>query len=224
MEESSIAPATPPTFLRVIAKIVSYLFHPLFIPTYIFIWLTIRYSYEFNELSPFQLFLSKIRVFWMTAFFPAFAVFLCWRVKFIDNIHLRTQKERIIPYIISMFFYWWMWYLSIRVFTGDRQGQQPEVLKFFFLGIGFTTVVGLILNNFYKISMHAMGVGGAVACVILTGFYYHIYIGFDIALAILAAGVTCTSRLILNEHSNRDIYSGLIVGALCQLIAYYFAM
>lgn len=218
IEESSIA-IKRPTFLRVMAKIFSYVFHPLFIPTYVFIWLTIRFPTMFAGITPLQLFLSKIRVFWITAFFPAFGVFLCWRVKFIDNIFLRSQKERIIPYVITMFFYWWMWYLALRVFSG-----QPEVLKFFYLGIGFATVVGLILNNFYKISMHAMGVGGAIMFVILTGFYYHTYIGADIALALMAGGITCTSRLLLSEHDNKEIYSGLFVGAACQLLAYWFAM
>ncbi|MFX9915856.1 hypothetical protein ABTP64_18780, partial [Acinetobacter baumannii] len=80
-------------------------------------------------------------------FFPAFSVFLLYQLKFIENIYLRSQKERIAPYIITMIFYWWMWYLS-RNFT-----DQPEVLRFFFLGIFLSTVVGLIANNFFKISM-----------------------------------------------------------------------
>ncbi|HWB28078.1 MAG TPA: hypothetical protein VG738_21545 [Chitinophagaceae bacterium] len=223
-EESSLA-IKQPTLVRVMAKIFSYVFHPLFLPTYIFIWLTLRFPYEFVGFNPVDLFLRKITVFWMTAFFPAFGTFLCWRVGFIDSIYLRTQKERIIPYVITMFFYWWMWYLSLRVFNGENsEGQLPEVLKFFYLGIGFASVFGLILNNFFKISMHAMGVGGALMFVILTGFFYHLYIGLDISLALLVAGVVCTSRLLLNEHGNKEIYAGIIVGIICQLLAYWLSM
>lgn len=213
-EDTSIA-IKQPTLLRVIAKIFSYVFHPLFIPTYVFIWLTIQFPFTFAGITPVNLFLRKITVFWMTAFFPAFGTFLCWRLNFIDSIFLRTQKERIIPYVISMFFYWWMWYLSIRRFD-----DQPEVLKFFYLGIGLSTVFGLVINNFFKISMHAMGVGGALMLVILTGFYYHTYIGADISLALLTAGIVCTSRLLLNEHGNKEIYAGFFVGILSQVIAY----
>jgi hypothetical protein len=217
-EESSIT-IKQPTLLRVIAKIFSYLLHPLFIPTYIFIWLTVRFPYAFEGITPVNLFFRKITVFWMTAFFPAFSTFLCWRVGFINNMFLRTQKERIIPYVITMIFYWWMWKLAMQKFT-----DQPDVLKFFFLGIGLATVVGLIFNSFFKISMHAMGVGGALMFVILTGFFYHVYIGFDVALALITAGLVCTARLVLNEHGNVDIYSGAVVGALCQLIAYKIMM
>ena len=139
---------TPPLYLKIPAKVLSYLFHPLFIPTYIFFWLTIRFPFQFAGISPFEMFARKVNVFWTTAFFPAFAVFLLWRLKFINSMFLKTQKERIAPYIITMIFYWWMWYLS-RSFT-----DQPSVLKFFYFGIFLATVPGLILNNFFKISMH----------------------------------------------------------------------
>jgi hypothetical protein len=199
----------------VTAKIISYIFHPLFIPTYVFFWLLIRFPYQFAGITPMALFARKITVFWMTAFFPAFSVFLLWRLKFIDNIMLRTQKERIAPYIITMIFYWWMWYLS-RNFT-----DQPIVLRFFFLSIFFATILGLILNSFFKISMHGMGVGGLLVFVLITNFYYQTYLGVDVAIVTLIAGIICTARLLLSEHNNFEVYGGLLVGALCQLIAFW---
>jgi hypothetical protein len=202
------------SFARIPAKIISYIFHPLFIPTYVFFWLLNRFPYAFAGITPMALFARKITVFWMTAFFPAFAVFLLWRLKFIDSIMLRSQKERMAPYIITMIFYWWMWYLS-RNFT-----DQPVVLKFFFLSVFFATVAGLILNSFFKISMHGMGVGGLLVFVVISSFWYQAYLGLDITVAMLITGTVCTARLILGEHNNFEVYAGLIVGALCQLIAY----
>ncbi|HVX50243.1 MAG TPA: hypothetical protein VHB48_08790 [Chitinophagaceae bacterium] len=224
MTEESLS-INQPTLLKVVAKIFSYVFHPLFIPTYIFIWLTVQFPFAFVGFSPLDMFMRKITVFWMTAFFPAFGTFLCWRLGFIESIFLRTQKERIIPYVISMFFYWWMWYLSLRVFNGQTsQGQLPEVLKFFYLGISISTVFGLIINNFIKISMHAMGVGGALMFVILTGFFYHQYLGRDISLVLLVTGIVCSARLILGEHATGEVYTGLFVGMLCQLMALWFSV
>jgi hypothetical protein len=207
-----------PMVLRIIAKIFSYLFHPLFVPTYIFLWIMLRFPYEFAGITNVALNLRLFSVFWFTAFFPALAVFLLWRLKFIPNIFLRTTKERITPYVITMFFYWWMWYLS-RNFT-----DQPVALRFFYLGIFFTTVPGLILNNFVKISMHAMAIGGAVACMILTSRFYGIYLGLDIIIAMLVGGMTLTSRLILSEHTNTEMYLGVIVGVFCQALAYWITM
>ncbi|MBS1731542.1 MAG: hypothetical protein JSS67_12320 [Bacteroidetes bacterium] len=203
---------------RIFAKIVSYIFHPLFLPSFIFLWLRVRFPFEFPGITPKVLFEKTFSVIWITAFFPAFSVFLLWRLKFISNIFLRTAKERIAPYIITMIFYWWMWYLS-RYFT-----DQPEILKAFYFGIFVATVFGLILNNFMKISMHAMGVGGILTFVIITCFYYQVYLGLDMAVTTIVTGLVCSCRLALSEHSKGEIYLGLFVGIFCQLIGYWIAM
>ena len=173
---------------------------------------------EFEGITPLLMFLRKVNVFWMTAFFPAFAVFLMWRLKFISNVRLRTQRERIVPYIITMIFYWWMWYLS-RYFT-----DQPAVLKFFYFGIFLTTIFGLLANNFTKISMHAMGIAGAFMFVVLTCFYYQQFLGADLTTITMLAGITCTARLLLDEHSGSEVILGFIAGAFCQLAAYKVIM
>ncbi len=204
--------------LTIPAKAISYLFHPLFVPTYIFLFLVFQVPYEFAGITEWQLKMRIFSVFWITAFFPAFAVFLLWRLKFSDSIFLRTQKERIVPYIITMFFYWWMYYLS-RNFS-----DQPAVLKFFYMGIFMATVFGLTLNNYYKISLHAMAAGGAMASVVLFAFYYSIPLGLSISIVTLVAGLICTSRFLVSDHSSKEIYSGLLVGVISQLIGYYFLM
>lgn len=211
----NVSTRQPLHFSTVLAKVISYIFHPLFLPTYIFFWVLLRFPFDFAGITPLALFARKITVFWMTAFFPAFSVFLLWRLKFINNIFLKTQKERIVPYIITMIFYWWMWYLS-RNFT-----DQPLILKFFFFGIFMSTVAGLVLNSFFKISMHAMGIGGALGFIIISCFYYQTYLGADIAIITLLTGLVCTGRLLLSHHNNFQVYTGLLAGIICQLIGYW---
>lgn len=202
--------------LTVLAKIVSYILHPLFIPTYIFIYLLKQFPYEFAGITEWQLKMKIFSVFWMTAFFPAFSVFLLWRLKFSDSIFLRTQKERIIPYFISMFFYWWMYYLS-RTFT-----DQPAVLKFFYFGIFTATVFGVFINNYIKISLHGIAMGGALAAIILFAFVYHATTGYAITSIVLLTGLVCTARFLVSDHTNVEIYSGVILGIVCQLIGFWF--
>jgi len=204
--------------LTLSAKVISYLFHPLFIPTYIFLFLVYQFPYNFTNITEWQLKLKIFSTFWMTAFFPAFAVFLLYRLKLSSSIYLRTAKERIAPYVITMFFYWWMYYLS------RSMKDQPEVLKFFYFGIFISTSAGLILNNFFKISLHAMAMGGAAAAIILFSFYYQTELGPAISIATLITGLVCTSRLLVSDHTPVEIYAGLIVGVLCQLIGYWFAI
>ena len=204
--------------LKIVAKIVSYVLHPLFIPTYIFLWLTLRFPINFDDINATGLTFKTISVFLNASFFPAFAVFLLWRLKFIESIFLRTQKDRIIPYIITMIFYWWLWYLS-RNFT-----NQPDALKYFYFGIFLNTVFGLVINNFIKISMHAMGAGTLAAFVILTCLHYQTFLGVDITVAILLAGIICTARMLLNHHSSTDVYLGLFIGVIGQLLGVWIAL
>jgi hypothetical protein len=200
------------------AKIISYIFHPLFIPTYIF-WLLVKFfPYDFPGITDKVLGLKIFSVFWMTAFFPALAVFLLWRLKFISNIYLHTQKERIIPFFITMFFYWWMYYLS-RNFT-----DQPQVLKFFYFGIFISTAIGVIINNYIKISLHGIAMGSALMAVILFAFYYQVNLGLLISIVTLLTGIVATSRFIAGKHTNAEMYIGIFTGIICQLFGYWFVM
>ena len=201
-----------------LGKIISYVFHPLFIPSYIFYLLIKVFPFEFAGINQWELHMKTFSVFWMTAFFPGFAVFLMWRLKLIQNMYLRTQKERIIPFFISMFFYWWMYYLS-RNFT-----DQPIVLKFFYFGIFISTSIGVVINNYIKISLHGMALGGALTAIILFSIYYQTPISLIILAAILITGIVSTARLLVSNHTVPEIYTGLIVGAVCQIAAYFFIL
>jgi hypothetical protein len=69
-----------------------------------------------------------------------------------------------------------------------------------------------------------MAMGGALAAIILFAFFYQTQITLAISIATVLTGVVCTSRLLVSDHTNAEIYSGLIVGILCQLIGYWFAL
>lgn len=213
----SEAPLYPQRSLAIPAKLVSYILHPLFIPTYVFFWMLIRFPFQFENITPQLLFLREFNVFWMTAFFPAFSVFLLWRLKLIDNIHLNSSKERIVPYIVTMIFYWWMWYLSR---SPQFSAYQPASLEYFYFGIFVTTILALTINTFFKISMHAMGIAGAFTFVLVVCFINQTLLGGDICAVTLLAGLVCTARLLLNTHTNFEVYAGLFIGVLSQLIAY----
>lgn len=198
------------------AKTISYLFHPLFIPTYIFLLLVMVFPYEFSGFDIRIIKLKVFSVFWMTAFFPAFGVFLMYKLKFIDSIFLHTQKERIIPFFITMFFYWWMYYLS-RNFA-----DQPIVLKFFYFGIFISTSIGVIINNFMKISLHGLAMGGATTAIILFAWYYKTNLSLIVIIAVILTGLVASCRFIAGEHTNKEMFVGIFVGAICQIVGYWF--
>jgi bacteriorhodopsin len=40
--------------------------------------------------------------------------------------------------------------------------------------------------------------------------------------AVLLAGLIATARMLVSDHSTREIYLGLVMGAICQWLAYVF--
>jgi len=207
-----------PKFLKLLAHLVSYVLHPLFIPTYFFLYLMQVLPFEFVGITDWQLKMRLFSVAWLTAFFPAFAVFLLWRLKLSDSIFLRTQKERIIPYVITMFFYWWMYYLS-RNFT-----DQPIALKFFYLGIFVASAIGMTVNNFMKVSLHAMGIAGLATAIILVSVFYPVNNAIWVLLAVLLTALVISARLVVSDHSKKELIVGLFIGVGTQVAAYLWVV
>ena len=218
MVDNSTMENTQPKVVKYVAHLLSYVLHPLFIPTYFFLFLMQVLPFEFVGISEWQLKMRLFSVAWLTAFFPAFAVFLLWRLKLSDSIFLRTQKERIIPYVITMFFYWWMYYLS-RNFT-----DQPIALKFFYLGIFVASAIGMTVNNFMKVSLHAMGIAGLATAIILVSVFYPVNNGIWVLLAVLLTALVISARLVVSDHSKKELIVGLFIGVGTQVAAYLWVV
>ena len=218
MVANSTMENSQPKIVKYIAHLLSYVLHPLFIPTYFFLFLMQVLPFEFVGITEWQLKMRLFSVAWLTAFFPAFAVFLLWRLKLSDSIFLRTQKERIIPYVITMFFYWWMYYLS-RNFS-----DQPIALKFFYLGIFVASAIGMTVNNFMKVSLHAMGIAGLTTAVILVSVFYPVNNAVWVLLAVLLTALVISARLVVSDHTKKELIVGLFIGVFTQVAAYLWVV
>ena len=201
--------------IRLLAKIFSYLFHPLFIAAYVtvlLLWLEpVNKLLISNSNKPRML----AMVILYTIIFPAFSVFLLWRLQFIKSIYLHTQKERIIPLVTSMFFFFWIYYVSRNL------EYFPLSLKNLFLGIFLSSAIALFVNAFNKISMHGLAMGGLVSFFFIQQFTDAYWNPYWSIIALIIAGMVCSSRLILKAHRSLEIYLGVFMGSACQVIAYF---
>jgi nitrate reductase NapE component len=198
---------------RIFFKIISYLFHPLFVPLYVAAFLLYMHPGAFTGFSPAQ----KKQVFLIIAInivaFPLLSVFLLRAVGFIRSVFMYTQKDRIIPYMACGIFFFW----AFTVFR--QQPHYPALLTSFLFGIFLASSAGLIANIYYKISIHAIGMGGLVGIMIVIFNQGSMHMTWPLSVAILLSGLVCTARLIVSDHSQKDIYTGLLAGFICQLAA-----
>jgi hypothetical protein len=201
-----------PAALCFFAQLVSFLFHPLFIPAYITAFLLYKHPYAAagvgEKLKLFRFFSAVF----ITAFLPAFSIFLMKQLGFIESIFLRTQKDRIIPYIVSMVFYWWAWHVS-------KNLHFDSSFIALFLATFIGCIAGMMANIYFKISMHGIAVGALFVFFVWMAFSGTVMAGSYLAVATIITGLVCTARLMVSDHRPVEIYAGLFTGMLSQWIA-----
>jgi len=217
LEEISLAEKPPVSpWLAWPAKILSVIFHPLFIPMYVAAFMVYAQPYLFAGFSDWDKRLVMVRFGVMYAFFPLVSVLLLKALGFISSIYLRTQRDRIIPYIICGIYYFWMWYVL------KNQTEFPPTVVAFALAVFLCSSVGLIANNYFKVSMHAMALGTMVTFMFGVAFILALPLLAWMGLAVFVTGLVCTSRLLIADHTGFEIYAGLAIGILTQLVAFAF--
>jgi len=164
--------------------------------------------------------------FFTAVMIPGISILLMLGTGFISSLQLHNRTERIGPLIVTSISYLWL-YLNIRT-----HNAIPISFSLFVLGALISLFLAFFINNFSKISLHAVGMGG-----FLFGSLYLILhhgrsfssIGdvfvnniFLIVIILILTGAVLTSRLYLKAHTYQDVLGGLLVGIAGQLIALRF--
>ncbi len=205
-------------FIRFLAHLFSTVFHPLLIPSYGFAVYLFSNRYLFSGYALPQKGFELLKVFLLTAFFPGFSIALMAALKFIEHTNLRRREDRTLPYIATGFFYIWAYVVYHRT-------QEPAVFQAMLLGACISVFAGLLINLLWgKVSMHTSGAGALAAMVMflvpivsdnIIGLFY---------VAILAAGLVGSSRLLLKAHSGQEVLAGYLLGYLSSWAGFTIAM
>ena len=189
------------------AHVVSYIFHPIFLPTagLLMIFSLNTYIAHTTPMNK-QLFLLAW-IFINTAVIPLlFTMFLRWK-NVVSSIQLHSRKDRIIPFTFATIFYFTNYWLMLDV-------PLPGVMYSLFLGSTIAVGLALVFTLFTKISIHMIGMGGIVASMYGIAQLFDLPILGLVILAILASGLVGSARYILESHTPRQIYLGWITGFL----------
>jgi len=210
---STLVVGSPWSVVKILAHLFSYLFHPIFIPLYAVAFLVFIHPSYFSGFSMAAKKQTLLIVFINAVAFPILAVVLLKAVGFIQSIFLKTQKDRIIPYMACGIFFFWA-YLVFK-----NQTNYPLILSSFLLGVFLASSAALLANIYFKISMHATGVGGLLGIFLLIMKSNTMLMTWPLCIVIAITGLVCTARLLISDHSTKEIYIGLIAGLLSQFVA-----
>lgn len=204
-----------PAALRWTAQLLSFIFHPLFIPIYVTAFLLVLHPSCFSGYAQHEKMRVLAAVAVNTVFFPGITVLLLKALRFIDSIMLHTQKDRIIPYIASGTFYFWTFWVM-------KNNNYPQLLTAFMLGVFINAYAALIVNIYQKISMHGIGIGALLGIGIIIMLQNTMLMTWPLAAVLLIGGLVCTARLIVSNHRPKEVYLGLLLGFACQVLASFF--
>jgi hypothetical protein len=168
----------------------------------------------YQYLDPKAKTLTLATVFVSNFLLPVVIVLLLKGLGFIDSIFLRTQKERIAPYMATIILFFWSWYVFYNRYSA------PQNLRDTLQGMFYASIAASMFNIYFKISMHAIGMGGLVGMMVVLLFQGSLIGILPIALAVLAAGIVISARMITGDHLPGDMLSGFLVGLGAQLLAH----
>lgn len=187
------------------ASFISYLLHPMLLPTYALIILFNMQAYFSIGIPTQAKWMIGILVFIITGLLPILMSALLTRVGLINSLHLNRREERIWPFILTAIFYYLGYYLL-------KQLDLSAVFLLFMLGAFIAVVVGLLITFFWKISIHMIGTGGMIGAFVGLSLKLMMDMPLLIMVMIFLSGLTGFARLKLSEHSPLQVLGGFIAG------------
>ncbi|MBT7895470.1 MAG: hypothetical protein HN564_00575 [Flavobacteriales bacterium] len=191
------------------SKTLSKILHPIFIHSIV---ITIVIKEFINILilpsqAPFILITSIL----FTLLLPLISVCVCLLTGKIQSLEMLNKKERILPLFMSI-----LWMILGYIIMKEVFMCNP-IIKSIYLGAIYTLVITTLITIKWKISLHMIGMGGAVgvflALQVLYGGLYSVLL-----LSIFISGLLAYARLELKAHNTQQVYFGFMISFLVMTI------
>lgn len=206
-----------------IAIILSVVFHPLILTTYLFALLFLL-SPDLVGVSAFELpaKASLLLLLCLNTFIaPALMVYYFRKMGVISSFYVDDIAERRLPYLACVVVYGVATYL----FGWQLQpvGELAPQISVILASVTLSLILVTMVSYFWKISAHATGIGGSI------GMISALMVRFDepallspLLLTILIGGWLMSARLQLNAHTPSQILAGVFCGLLVSTGTVYF--
>lgn len=187
------------------ARVTSIIFHPLLIPTLGF-FLLFNSGFYF-ALLPWSLkrFVLLV-VFMSTCLLPALTIALLSLNQRFD-IRMEKSTDRVLPLIFSSLFSYVGYMILQRI-------PLYPIYNFFLVSSILVQIALMIISLRWKISAHAAAIGGLTGGFLALSFRMNENPLFILSILFLIGGLVGTARLILQKHTNIQVYAGFLLGFL----------
>lgn len=203
------------------ANIISYLLHPLWMPS-IGMGIYLHYFFYYKMMLPFYIYIQLV-VAACTIFLPLIFIFYFKSTGIISSIHMPTNKERRWPLLIGTFAFFIAYWLLKRV-SDEVAVISAEKLYYVAIAGLVTMMVCTIVNLFYKLSIHMAGIAGLLGMIVAYAPRGSVDMLNIILGIVIACGLVGYARLKLNAHSPGQLLIGFIAGFFSQYLVLTFLL
>jgi len=187
------------------SRILSYILHPLLIPTLATSALLLRPDI-YSIVLPGALKIWFVAVVFIFTFgIPVAALLILLKFNAIQSLEMNNRAERTIPLLITSTSFMALLYTL-------RSTGMPPVFLYVLYSATFAMLAGLLINMVYKISLHTLGWGALTATLILISMRLGTPLLGLIIIAVLLSGFVGFARLQQNAHNQTQIYLGYVAG------------
>lgn len=210
------------SFSDKLAMYVSYVFHPLFMPTN---GLIIAYLLGgISGFNPYSIESDKTNahfviecVFIATAVIPLVLAIVLKKLNKISSLYMPLKEERMLPFFINGILYYGVIYLFSRYW----ELPLPIIIYQFMFGATLAIIIGMIITYSWKISIHMIGVGGIVGILIALSKTGNEILFAPLVIAIIISGFVGFGRLQLKAHNTSQLIAGFILGCTCEILSLF---
>lgn len=185
-------------------KLVSIIFHPLFIPVY-------GLAIIFSSNTPFGFLPWHVKklifliIIVNNVFLPLSVLPFLMQMNFISSYSLAERQERTVPLIISAILYATSSYIIYRF-------PVPHFLKSYIFSVFLVSLIITIINFKWKISIHSVGAGAMLALLFFLSFELYSALFWFVVVAAITGGIVLSARLRLNLHTPSQVWWGFFSG------------
>lgn len=188
------------------SRAISFLLHPLLMPTYGLLILFTQVQTYFVYALPEQLRLFVLfMVFINTFIIPSLFMLYLYRKGKITDIQVSNREERFLPLVLTTILFMSTYYLLKSI------GLNKIILLMMIAAIS-AIIVAFIINIWWKISMHLVGIGGLAGVFYGLSYIFQLNITPVITSLLILSGIVGFTRMQLKQHTLGQITAGFALG------------
>ena len=203
---------------RSLAQVLSVVFHPLLLPTYLFAFILYYMPASMLTLPLESRWVVMGIVVLSTFLVPGLGAYAMVRLGQLDSLEMDKREQRRLPLLFTGICYATTAYLLYNT-------DALDAIFFFIMGLITASVfLTYFVSMFWKVSAHSVGMGGALGLLlVLNRLMPDGSITMAIIVVVILSGAVLSARLALNAHTPAQVYAGYGAGFLLTVVTAYIA-